>query len=111
MFKFTMRETHLSKPECAKRNDKNGHPFRAVQCPARKKTIRRNIGCAAADAKRLSSRFLAHFPNESVVIKMEQRRSRHHSGEHPFDYVDVDSRVEVTQRPVGDDQADVQTAQ
>src|SRR6266496_201907 len=111
MFKFTLRQAHLPKPECGKRNDKNSHPLRAMQSPAREKTAPRNICRAAADAKRLSSRFLAHFPNESVVIKMEQRRSRHHTGEYSFDYVDVDIRLEVTQRSVGKDQPHVQTDQ
>src|SRR6266487_5887325 len=107
MFKFTLRQAHLPKPECGKRNDKNSHPLRAMQSPAREKTAPRNICRAAADAKRLSSRFLAHFPNESVVIKMEQRRRGHYTSEDAFDYVDADTRLEVTQRPVGEDQAHV----
>src|SRR5207245_10731388 len=111
MCKFILREPHLAKPKCAKRNDKNSDPFRAMQGPAGQKTARRNICCPAADAERLSSRFLAHFPDESVVIKMEQRRSGHYTSEDAFDYVDIDARLEITQRPVGEDQAHVKPHQ
>src|SRR5437867_2895535 len=110
-FKLAPRGAHLPKPECPKGNDKNSNPFHAVQGPTREKTIRRNIGCAATDAERLSSGFLAYFPNESIVIKMEQHRSGHHTGEHAFDCIDADIRFEITQRPVGEDQADVKTDQ
>src|SRR5207253_8111073 len=111
MFKFILREPHLPKPKCAKRNDKNSDPFRTMQGPAGQKTARRNICCPAADAERLSSRFLAHFPDESVVIKMEQRRSGHHTSEHAFDCVDADVRFEIAQGHVGEDQAHIKTNQ
>src|SRR5439155_20871384 len=107
MFKFILREPHLAKPKWAKRNDKNSDAFRTMQGPAGQKTARRNICCPAADAERLSSTFLAHFPDESVVIKMEQRLSVHYTVEDAFDYVDIDARLEITQRPVGEDQAHV----
>ena len=83
--KFASRRVRLSKPERSQRNDENAYPFRPVQRPARKKTPCRNIRCPAADPERLSGRLLAHFPDESVVIKMEQRRRRHYSGEDAFD--------------------------
>src|SRR5205807_2126307 len=54
-FELTPRDAHLPEPECPQGNDKNSHPFRAVQGPTREKTICRNVGCAAADAERLSS--------------------------------------------------------
>src|SRR2546426_4119440 len=111
MFKLILREPHLPKPKCAKRNDKNSDPFRTMQGPAGQKTARRNICCPAADAERLSSRFLAHFPDESVVIKMEQRGSGHYTSEDAFDYGDIDARLKIPQRPVGKDQPHVKTHQ
>src|SRR5207244_6102984 len=107
--KLTPNGAYLSNPECPQRNDESSHPFRAVQGPTREKIIRRNIGRASADAKRLSSGFLAHFPNESVVIKMEQGRSGHHSGEHALDRFDAYTGLEITERAVGENQSDVKT--
>src|SRR5262245_26401178 len=83
--KFAPNGVRLSKPERSQRNDKNTYPFRAVQGPAREKTTKRNICRPATDAERLPGGFLAHLPDESVVIKMEQRRRSHHAGEHGFD--------------------------
>src|SRR5207302_9435709 len=108
-FKFTPRGAYLPKPEGSKGNDKNSHPFRAVQGPARQKTTRPDIGGAAADAERLPSGFLPDFPNEPVVIKMQQRGSGNHTGKDAFDDVDPDTRLEIAQRPVGEDQAHVKT--
>src|SRR5438128_6849024 len=81
---FAPGRVRLPKPERSQWNDKNAYPFRAVQRPAREKAFSRNIGCAAADAERLPGGFLAYLPNEPVVIKMEQRRRRDHTGEHVF---------------------------
>src|SRR4030095_3165704 len=92
--KFAPDRVRLPKPERSQWNDKNTNPFCAVQRPAWEKPFRRNIGCATADAERLPSRFLAHFPNESVVIKMEQRRSGHHTGEHVLDLLAANTRLE-----------------
>src|SRR6266487_3445991 len=82
---FAPGRVRLSKPERSQRNDENAYPFRSVQCPAWEKTFRRNIGRPATDTERLPGRFLAHLPDESIVIKMEQRRRRHHTGENGFD--------------------------
>src|SRR6266508_1467145 len=69
--KFAPSRVRLPKPERSQRNDENAYPFCSVQRPARKKTIGRNIRCAATtNAKRLASGLLAYFPNKSVVIKM-----------------------------------------
>src|SRR4029077_714461 len=57
-FELTLRDAHLPEPEYPQGNDKNSHPFRAVQGPIWEKAICRNVGCAAADAERLSSGFL-----------------------------------------------------
>src|SRR5205814_8427446 len=88
-FKLTANGPHLPNPEGSQWNDKSSHPFRAMQGPTREKTTCRDIGCATADAERLSSGLLAYFPDESVVIKMEQGRSRHHAGEDALDCVDA----------------------
>src|SRR5438132_14149028 len=74
-FELIPRDVHLPIPECSKRNDKNSRPFRAVQRPTRKKTARRNIGGAAADAERLSSGFIRYLLNEPGVIKIQERGS------------------------------------
>src|SRR5207249_7196751 len=108
-FKLTANGAHLANPECPQWNDRSSHPFCAVQSPIREKTICRNIGGASANAKRLSRGFLPHFPNESVVIKMEQGRSRHHAGEHALDRFDAYTRLEITERAVGENQSDVKT--
>src|SRR4029077_1548488 len=86
---FAPNRVRLPKPERSQRNDKNAYPFRAMQRPPWEKTFRRNIGCAAGDAERLPCGFLAHLPNESVVIEMEQRRRSHHTGENVFDCIDA----------------------
>ena len=110
-FKLVPRGTHLRKPECPKGNDENSHPFRTVQSPTRKKSIRRNVGGAAADAERLPGGFLTYLPNESVVIKMEQRRSGHHTGENAFDCFDADTRLEIAECPVSEDQPHIKADQ
>ena len=81
---------HFAKPKCAKGDDKHSYPFYAVQCPTGQETISGNIGGVPGYAERLPGRFLAHFPNETVVIKMQQRRSSHDPREHAFDGVDAD---------------------
>src|SRR5262249_39583241 len=60
---------------------------------------------------RLASGFLAHLPDESVVIKMEQRRCSHHTGENAFDGLDADTRFEIAERSVGEDQPNIKTNQ
>src|SRR5207248_2901657 len=105
------RDVHLPVPECTKRNDKNSRPFGAVQGPTRKKPFRRDISGATTDAERLSSGFFPYFPNEPVVIKMQEGGSGHHPGKYAFDYVDPDARLEIAQRPVGENQAHVKTNQ
>src|SRR5437762_7329572 len=91
------RDVHLPVPECTKRNDKNSRPFRAVQGPTRKKPFRRDISGATTDAERLSSGFFPYFPNEPVVIKMQEGGSGHHPGKYAFDYVDPRSEEHTSE--------------
>src|SRR5262249_39164521 len=65
---------HFREPKRCKRYNKDAYPFRAVQRPTWQKSICGNISGATADAERLSRGFLANFPDEAVVIKMEQCR-------------------------------------
>src|SRR4029077_1170935 len=104
-FKLGPRAVHLPKPECSERNNKDSHPFGAVRGPAWKKTTRRNVDCAATDAKRLASGFLSYFPDESIIVKMKKRGCGHHASENALNGLDSDTRLEITQRPVGEDQA------
>src|SRR5580704_14613692 len=82
---FAPDRVRLPKPERSQWNDKNANPFRTVQRPPWEKTFRRSIGCSAGGVEKLPCGFLAHLPNEPVVIKMEQRRRSHHTSENVFD--------------------------
>ena len=42
---------------------------------------------------------------------MQERRRGHHTSENAFDYIDSDTRLVITQCPVGKDQAHVKTDQ
>src|SRR6202043_4283460 len=68
-------------------------------------------GCASAGKSKMLARCpLAHFPDEAVVIKMEQSRSRHQTGKKTFD--DVDLRIlEITERAVGKNQTNIETGE
>src|SRR2546430_1822413 len=65
----------LPEPECGQWDYENRHPFRSVKEPAWKKTACRYIDCAAGDSERFARRAFSHFPDKSVVIKMQQPRS------------------------------------
>src|SRR5207237_9665919 len=42
---------------------------------------------------------------------MQERGSGYHTGKYAFHYVDPDTRLEIAERPVGKDQADVNSNQ
>src|SRR5580765_5839518 len=79
--------------------------------PTGQETARRNIGSSPGDAEGLPRRFLAHLPNESIIVKMEQRRRSDHSGQNPFHDIDADTRLVVTERTIGEDQPDIDAHQ
>src|ERR1041384_280951 len=99
----------LAEPERAKRNDKHPNPFHAVQQPARQRTARCHVGRAATDSERLASGFLAHLPDEAIIIKVQKSRGCDDTGEYAFQTVDPDVRFEITERAIGQYQADIET--
>src|SRR4029077_20288653 len=103
--KLTLGRVYLREPKRCKRYNKDSYPLCAVQRPTRQQGVCGNLSGAAADAERLSRGFLADFPNEAVVIKMEQCRSGHDPGENPFNDVDAHIRLGQTQPTVGEHQA------
>ena len=76
-----------------------------MQSPAGQKTTQRNICCTTGDTQRLPRRLLANFPNESVVVEMEECRCSHDAGKNIFNGVDADIRFGQTQPTVGEHQA------
>src|SRR4029077_10221165 len=110
-FQFASATLYFGIPESRERNHKNSDPFYAVQSPTGQKTTQRNICCTTGDTQRLPRRLLANFPNESVIVKMKQRRRSNHSRENAFHNIDADARLVITKRAIGKDQADVKTDQ
>src|SRR6266404_1174934 len=72
---FRLLAVQLAEPKRGKGNHERDRPFRTVQHPTGKETALRDVSRAAGDPKRLARRFFADFPNESVVIKMQQAGS------------------------------------
>src|SRR3954468_3167623 len=99
-FELPLSALHLRKPQYPKGNHKNSDPFCAVQSPAGQKPTQGNICCTTRDTQRLPRRLLANFPNESVVVKMQQCRCSHDSGKNTFNGVDADIRFGQTQPTV-----------
>ena len=56
-------------------------------------------------------RAIAHFPDESVVIKMKKTRRRHYAGEHTLYRLDFETGIEIAKGTVGKNQPDVETDQ
>ena len=103
-FQFASATLYFGIPEYRERNHKNSDPFYAVQSPTWQKTTQRNICCTTGDTQRLPRRLLANFPNESVVVEMEECRCSHDAGKNIFNGVDADIRFGQTQPTVGEHQ-------
>src|SRR6266496_4298146 len=82
-----------------------------MQGPAWEKTAQRYIRCPASKPERLSRGALPHFPDKSVVIKMEQGGSGDYAGEDAFDDVYSEMRIEIRERAIGENQADIEPHQ
>src|SRR6266542_430325 len=54
---------------------------------------------------------IAHFPDESVVIKMKKTRRRHYAGEHTLYRLDFETGIEIAKGTVGKNQPDVEPNQ
>src|SRR5438270_14042465 len=80
-----------------------------MQKPGRKKAARRNINCAAGDSERFARRAFPHFPNKSVVIKVQQSRRGDDTHERTLKGVYSDKVAQVTKRAVSENETDIQT--
>src|SRR5947208_15188463 len=82
-----------------------------MQSPARKKQIGRRACGSSGQSERFAGRFLAHLPDESVVIKMQQTGRSHYSGQHALDRLDLKAGIEIGERAVGENEPDVEPDQ
>src|SRR5215470_1543084 len=72
-----------------------------MQGPTWEKTAQRHVGRPTGKPKRLTRGALSHFPDKSVVVKMEQRGRRNRAGEDAFNRVYSKMRIEITERAIG----------
>src|SRR5580765_3081799 len=101
----------LPKPQRSKRHHEHAHPFQPVPCPTGEHTAERYISGSTGKPERLTRRALPNFPDKSVIIKMQQRRSGHYPGENPFDGIHSEMRIDEGNRAVGKDEADIKANQ
>src|SRR6266566_2042303 len=66
---------------------------------------------SSGEPERLAGGAFANFPNESVVIKMEQCRGGNHASQDAFDRFYSEMLIEIGERPIGEDQAHVESDQ
>src|SRR5215471_5469888 len=87
------RKMGLPKPERTEWHHEYTYPFQAVPRPPRKHASQRHISGSTGKAERLPRRAFPNLPNESVVIKMQQRGSSDYAGENAFDGIHSDMRI------------------
>src|SRR5438094_9395087 len=59
----------------------------------------------------LACRAIAHFPDESVVVKMKKTRRRYYTGEHALHRFDLKLGVDISERTISKNKADIQSDQ
>src|SRR5439155_26743844 len=101
-FELVPRDVHLPVPECSKRNDKNSRPFRRAR-PNSEETLSSRYQPCRHRFREIVEWIFPYFPNEPIVIKMQERGGGHDAGKHAFDSLDPDTRFEIAERPVGED--------
>src|ERR1700736_3308440 len=108
-FTFGFRDlvTNLADPHGAQRNDEHSHPLEAMKHPARKELVGR-WGCGSSSKSQVfpGSAF-AHFPDETIVIEMEQTGRGHQPVQRPLYGVDLNF-LQQCQRPVSQNKTDVE---
>src|SRR6202035_2306647 len=97
----------LGRTERAKRNYYD-RPAQAVPNPCRQEAWRRQgSGPRPFDPKHLASLGFADFPNESVVVKMQQRRGRHNANQSVPNRFRGNGRLREPNRAVSHNQSDI----
>src|SRR5436853_5840277 len=82
-----------------------------MQHPTRQKLERWRRYGSAGQTEMFARRAIAHFRDESVVIKMKKTRRRYYAGEHTLYRLDFETGIEIAKGIVGKNQPDVETDQ
>src|SRR6266550_4779395 len=80
-----------------------------MQHPAGNESSLRCCVRSSGEPERLAGGAFANFPDESVVIKMEQRRGSNHASQDALDRFYSEMGIEISKRSIGKNQTDVES--